>query len=119
MELEAGEQIGMAIPCRAQDIGGESSVAGACLNQIDRRLLTADCRLENAGHLADLELEQFSEERADIDAGKEIARASRPLGHAGVVTEFGIVKREIHERGHRHRAACTNDIFNPNSQSSV
>ena len=58
----------MAILCRAEDVGGQPPVAGACLNQVDRRLDIVDGRLEiagrrleDAGHLGDLDLEQISD----------------------------------------------------------
>ena len=61
-------------------------------------------------HLGDLDGEQFTEERPDVDAGKKIARASGTAGGAGVVTELWMVEREVHERGHRQRAAFTDDV---------
>ena len=63
--------------------------------------------------LGDLHFEQLTEERTHIDAGKKIARASRSLGRAGVVTVFRIVQREVHERGHRHGAALAEALANP------
>ena len=56
-------------------------------------------------HLGDLDFEQLAEHRADVDAGKKIARAPGSLGGAGVVAELGIVEREVHERGHRQGTA--------------
>ena len=112
-------QSGMPLARRAEDIGGEPAVARAGFDEIEESARTrrAMSRIENLGHLGDLLFEQVAEQRPDVDAGKKIARASRPLGRAGVVAELGIVKREIHERGHRHRAAFTNHIFN--RQSSI
>jgi len=53
---------------------------------------------------------QRPEDRPDIDAGKEIARAARPLGRTGVVADLGRVEREVHELGHRDGAPLT-DAF--------
>jgi hypothetical protein len=61
-------------------------------------------------HLAELDGQQLAEQRTHIDAGKEIARTTRPLVSAGVVAELGIVQRTIHERGDRHRAALTDAL---------
>src|SRR5262245_57147084 len=58
-------------------------------------------------HLVQLPREQLAKERTDIDAGKKIARSSRTLNRAGVVTEVGMVKSGIHERSHGDRAAFT------------
>ena len=87
----------------------EPAVAGACLDEIEGWGLTprsgsqTPCR---SPHLGESDCEQLAEERADIDAGKKIARAAGSLGRAGVVTELGIVEREVHERGDRERAAA-------------
>ena len=59
-------------------------------------------------HLTDLSCEQLAEQRTDVDAGKKIARPSRTLNGAGVVTELGMVQGGIHERSHGDRAAFTN-----------
>ena len=79
----------MPLARRAQDVGGEPTVAGAGFHQIERAGDPALRGLENVGHLGDLQLEQIAEQRPDVDAGKKIARASRPLGRAGVVAELG------------------------------
>ena len=68
-----------------------------------------------SAHLGELDFEQLAEERADVDAGKKIARAAGTLGRAGVVAELGIVEREIHERGHRQGTAFTDQISNRQS----
>ena len=70
-------------------------------------------------HLGDLDLEQVAEQRADVDAGKKIARASGSLGGAGVVAELGVVEREIHERGHRQRAAFADQVDSVSRQSAI
>jgi hypothetical protein len=64
--------------------------------------------LKQPHHFGNLDGKQFAEQRADVDAGEEVAGAAGPLRRAGVVPEVWVVKREIHERGHRHRAAFTN-----------
>src|SRR5204863_9066335 len=64
-------------------------------------------------HLCDLHREQFAEYRADVDAGKKIARAAGTLGRAGVVAVIGIVERELHERGHSERTAITDQVLEP------
>src|SRR5919206_119327 len=46
---------------------------------------------------------QLAEQRADVDAGKKIARAAGTLVRAGVVPELGVIKSELHERGDGHR----------------
>ena len=61
-------------------------------------------------HLDDLDGEQFTEQRPDVDARKKIARAPGSSGGAGVVAELGMVEREVHERGHGERAAFTDDV---------
>jgi len=58
-------------------------------------------------HLGALLCEQLAKERTDIDAGKKIARASRTLNGAGVITEVGMVEGGVHERSHGDRAALT------------
>jgi hypothetical protein len=72
--------------------------------------------MEKAGHFGDLELQQLAEDGPDIDARKKIAGAPRPSGGAGVIAHLRIVEREIHERGHRDRAALTNYIGNAQSE---
>ncbi len=109
-------QSGMPLARRAEYIGGEPAIARAGFDQIeDPESGNSESRIST--HLGDLLFEQIAKQRPDIDGGKKIARASRPLGRAGVVAELGVVEREIHERGHRHRAAFTNQIFN--RQSSI
>src|ERR1700694_1554350 len=93
----------------AEDVGGESAVTRSGLHQIEMGFGMWDSG-ENRGHLGELNLEELAEDGAHIDAGKKIARASRPLGRAGVVAELGIVKRQLHERRHRHRAALTDEL---------
>ena len=66
--------------------------------------------LENRRHLGELRGQQLAEQWADVDAGKKIARAAGSQGGAGVVTELGIVQREIHERGHGERTAITDEV---------
>src|ERR1700758_1683147 len=123
MEVDRLEKRRIATASSAQDVGRESAVSGAGFDQIkDRRrrrglrtplgslsVLSVLCG-KNCRHLGDLNLEELAKEGADIDAGKKIARASRPPGRAGVVAELGIVKSRLHERGHRHRAALTDRI---------
>ncbi len=65
---------------------------------------------EDVCHLGDLDFQELAEEGADVHAGKKIARASGSFGRAGVVAEPGMVEREVHERGHRHRAAITHHV---------
>ncbi len=63
-------------------------------------------------HLGELDFEKLAEDRADVDAGKKIARAPGSLGGAGVVAELRIVESEVHERGHRERAAVVDRVAN-------
>ena len=44
---------------------------------------------EERSHLGDLRREQLAEHRADVDAGKKIARAAGSLGRAGVIADSG------------------------------
>ena len=61
-------------------------------------------------HLGELLCQQLAKDRPDIDAGKKIARAPRFLGRAGVVTELGMVERELHELGEADRTARSDAI---------
>src|SRR5258705_3222582 len=54
----------------------------------------------------------MAEERDNVDAGKKIARAAGSPGRAGVITELGLIQRELHERGHRQRRAFTDQVSN-------
>ena len=114
VKTQAVVQRGMLRARRTQHIGSEPAVARAGFNQI-KRIRNREFGIEDVERLGDLPLEQLAEQRPDVDAGKEIARASGLLGRAGVVAELGVVEREIHERVHRHRAAFTNHFFNRQS----
>src|SRR5437667_370328 len=84
--------------------GGPSTSAG--LDEVERLVAS-----EHGGHFIQLTFKELTEQRTGVDAGQKIARATgSPVG-AGVVTELGMVKRQLHERGHRHRTAFT-DYFN-------
>ena len=102
---------------RAEDVGGKLSAAGARFDEIESGFGIRDSGFsaEQPRHLRELDLEELAEERADVDAGKKIARAARTSGGAGVVAELRIVEGELHERGHRDRAALTNHIRNQQS----
>ena len=110
----------IAVSCRTQDVGGQTAIAGAGFDEIeapDRRgsraldFLRVRRGLRGQGaHFSELDFQQLAEEGPDVDAGKKIARAAGSLGRTGVVAEVGVVERQIHERGHRHRAAFTDDI---------
>ena len=65
---------------------------------------------EDGRHLRELCFQQRAKQRADVDAGKKIARAARSLNRAGVVPVLGIVEREIHERGHGERTTITDQV---------
>src|SRR5204863_4356368 len=75
-------------------------------------------QVQDLRHFRDLHGEELAEDRADVDAGKKIARAAGSPGRAGVVAELGVVKREIHERGHRHRPAFANHVSDMRSTIS-
>src|SRR5439155_7736806 len=97
-------------PRGAQDVGGETAVGRTGLYEIETGLGIWDSgfgirRTENREHLGELHREQLPEERPDVDARKKIARASRSAGRAAVVADLGVVEHELHERGHRQRAA--------------
>ena len=112
---------GVALARGAKDIGGQATAAGAGFDEVnvDWQPSTVDCRLEQFSHLGHLNCEELAEQRSDIDAGKKIARAARPLGRAGVVAELGIVERQIHERGHRQRGPRARTRSSINLQSSI
>jgi hypothetical protein len=111
MEPDAVVKRGVAPPGGLQNIGGEPRITGAGFDEIQ-----GWSRAEYLGHFGDLDFQELAEERTDIDAGKKIARATRPLGRAGVITDLGIVERKFHERGHRDWPALTNYIGNPQSE---
>src|SRR5262245_36899865 len=103
MELRAQEDIRMSVPGGAKDVGGKAAVACARFDQVEHvdRGLRASfpiCRerRKQLRHLGDLDLEEVAEYRADVDAGKKIARAAGPLRRAGVIAELGVIKRQIH-----------------------
>ena len=67
---------------------------------------------EQVVHLADLSCECPGKCRMHVGAGVIITRPTDPFfvdafGLAHVVAEPGMVKRQLHVRGHRHRAAFT------------
>jgi len=71
------------------------------------QILNSKFRIQNGRHFRQLPLQKLAEQRTGVDAGKKVAGAAgSPVG-AGVVTELGMVKRQLHERGHRHRTAFT------------
>ncbi len=105
MQVDRFEQGWMALAHRHENVGGEPPVPGARLDEIEGAMTRAG---EERGHLGDLQFEQLAEQRTDVDAGEKIARAARTLAGAGVVAELGVVQRQLHERGHRYRAAFTN-----------
>ena len=126
MELRTPEDVGMAASGGTEDVGGKAAVSGARFDQVehvDRRargnirgLLRVPCALrrnrrKNLRHLGDLDLEEVAEHRANVDAGKKIARAAGSLGRAGVITELRVVERELHERGHRQGPAFTDQVY--------
>src|SRR5439155_26450029 len=91
-----------AVARGAQDVGRQPAVPGAGLDEVERLVAS-----EHGGHLIQLTFTELTEQRTGVDAGKKIAPATgSPVG-AGVVTELGMVKRQLHERGHRHRTAFT------------
>jgi hypothetical protein len=89
----------------AKNVGREPAVTGAGFDEIE--ILNSEFGIQNSFHLGDLLREQLAEQRTDVDAGKKIARASRTLNGAGVVTEIGVIQGGIHERSHGDRAALT------------
>jgi hypothetical protein len=104
---------GVVPPNRTQDIRRQPAVSRAGLDEIKSGLGARDSGLEQSSHFENLLSEKRAEDGSDVDAGKKIARAARSLGGAGVVTDVGIVEREVHERGHSHRAAFLNELANP------
>ena len=72
-EMQAGArvQLRVARSQRAQNVGRQASVAGACFDQVERWRQHSVSR-----HLRQLRGEQHAEERSDVDAGEEIAGAA-------------------------------------------
>ena len=101
VEMCVGAHAWRELPEAAQHGVRKAAVAGAGFDERERR---AD-GTEPFGHLGELQGEQFAKERTEVDAGDEIARASRTSGGARVVAELGMVEREVHERGHSDGAA--------------
>ena len=100
---------GVPLPGGVEDVAGQSAVAGGRLDEVDARR-----PIRPVAHAPPPRGEalgkQGAEHGADIDAGKEIARAARPSGRTGVVADLGRVEREVHELGHRDGAPLT-DAF--------
>ena len=67
---------------------------------------------EEARHLGHLVGDQIAEKGTYVDAGEEVARLPCSPGDTRVVTEVGVVEREVHERGHRRRAAFMDELGN-------
>ena len=100
-ENEPGRPVGVGMSGgeRVEHIACELTVGGTGLDEIE-------CRgaADEGPHLRELLGEQLAEERAHIDAGKEMARASGLPGRASVEAEAGMVETQLHERGERHGA---------------
>ena len=68
--------------------------------------MTGGC--EEVRHFRELGGQELSEQRADIDAGKKVARAPGTLGSAGVVTGLAVIERALHERRDRQQLVVRN-----------
>jgi hypothetical protein len=66
--------------------------------------------LEDVKHLGELRGQELAEKRANVDAGKKIARAAGSPIRTGVVAERLIIEGELHERGHRQGTAFTDVV---------
>ena len=55
-----------------------------------------DAGLQRPGHSGKPCGEEFAEQRSGVDAGHEIARATRPLGRTGVIAMAWRVERQVH-----------------------
>jgi hypothetical protein len=77
-----------------EDVAGELGVLGALLDDPEGR-----GHFQFLPHLEKLAGEKTAEERADADAGEEVALAAGAglLARAAVVAEFGMIEGEIHE----------------------
>src|SRR5438876_2599325 len=74
--------------------------------------------MQNFSHFCELCGEKLAKQWPNVHAGKKIARAAGSSGRTGVVTELRMVKRQLHVRGHRHRAAFTDYISNAQSTAA-
>src|SRR5258707_2117610 len=103
----AGVEGGMILAEGAQEVCGEPSIARTGFDEIEAiGIRNPQSAVRN------LNGEQLAEHGPDVDARKKIARAAGTLSGAGVITKLGMVEREVHERGHRERAASTHYISN-------
>src|SRR4051794_8563920 len=91
----------------SQNVGRQAPVSRSGFDEIEaptsvgRDIRTRDAPVRSYGrsllnpehrrHLGELHLEHLAKQRADIDAGKKIARAARTLGGAGVVAELRVI----------------------------
>ena len=91
MQLHRLVERRIALPRRAQDVGGQPPVARAGFYQVEGPARgsaptssfvgrTHVSALENPGHLSDLHFEQLAEQWTHVDAGKKIA--ARPVRRA-------------------------------------
>ena len=100
-KANSGVELGVGSLRCVQHITGQTAGASAGLDQVERwGLGTGDlglCLNQHAPHFGELLSQQLTEDGADVDAGKKIARTSGLLGRAGVVAEFRMVERDLHE----------------------
>jgi hypothetical protein len=119
VQIQMRQDVREAAAKPVENIGRQLSVPGTRFNEVN----VSRCTTEKGRHLADLDGEELTEQRADVDARKKIARASRSPGRAGVVAKRRVVESKFHERGHGHSAAFTNDVnqrvCNPQSLSNL
>ena len=108
-ENEPGRPVGVGMSGgeRVEHIACELPVGGTGLDEIE-------CRgaADEGPHLRELLGEQLAEQRAHIDAGEEMARASGLPGRAGVEAEARMVETQLHERGERHGAESLDALSN-------
>src|SRR5438034_5932742 len=101
MEAEAIVEPRIAASRCAENVCRQTSVPGRGFDDVERvNLQVATRRLplvpcEQAGHFGKLAFEELAEHRADIDAGKKIARAPRSFSRAGVVPGLRVAARAL------------------------
>ena len=92
-------EVGLGRPDAVDERRRQRPGAGAVLADRERR------RASQRGPHVDREPgDRLAEDRMGLGRREEVAVASRPRGGAAVVAALGVVERELHEPGERHRA---------------
>ena len=90
---------------RVEHVAHEASVARGRLDEIE-----GGGTVHQRPALRDLRGQAATEQRSDVDAREEVARASGPARFARVVAERGVVERQLHERGECQRPVRANAL---------